>query len=493
MTDRSSSRSVFRPLIDKFVSVWHNRVLRKHHRNHAPIDISNLPAAFEEEFRVASYLPQSDENWRGNILNENVYEPVFEIDRSGMYPFPYPYSSSHVCQRHIPDLKFTTSDTIFDAAYFLPNDIETIATILEQVFASNLMFLLDSPYWNYGACTSLLSSFDSKTRPMLSQLKGEPILTLGHHFPNFSDLLLSLQSDNTIQKVMCDQKKRGENLRFMQAFKFNDQEQYINEGIVPVVIVGVFCVEVPIISPYQYPPLDKDSKRTINITNRTHIFHDFNIELARLEREIARSMKEYPLFNEFNPYRGPRFSTRPLVFTNLSEYRWQLVQLTHIFQLQDPILSSLPAMLTEMYNYLSNPAKLGEVCLNPDALVASSFSPPNFQSLIRETSEHYMTPNMEMYLKQKPWGKPSLVKFPHNNINYWCNEDEWEADAHYFTELKIGDECPICLLEYKESEICLHLNCKHIFHKKCIEHWLYSSSSSRCPLCRRVNVKFGLY
>lgn len=292
MIDRSSSRSVFRPLIDKFVSVWHNRVLRKHHRNHAPIDISSLPAAFEEEFRVASFLPQNDENWRGNILNENVYEPVFEIDRSGMYPFPYPYSSSHVCQRHIPDLKFTTSDTIFDAAYFLPNDIETIATILEQVFASNLMFLLDSPYWNYGACTSLLSSFDSKTRPMLSQLKGEPILTLGHHFPNFSDLLLSLQSENTIQKVMCDQKKRGENLRFMQAFKFNDQEQYINEGIVPVVIVGVFCVEVPIISPYQYPPLDKDSKRTINITNRTHIFHDFNIELARLEREIARSMKE---------------------------------------------------------------------------------------------------------------------------------------------------------------------------------------------------------
>lgn len=113
------------------------------------------------------------------------------------------------------------------------------------------------------------------------------------------------------------------------------------------------------------------------------------------------------------------------------------------------------------------------------------FESPDLTLLMSELTDHYTVPNMDLYLKQKPWGRPSLVSF---NIN-----SDTHIDAQYLTQLNQGDECAICLLEYKECEICLHLNCEHVFHKSCIEQWINSSNDSRCPLCRRINKRFGLY
>lgn len=329
-----------------------------------------------------------------------------------------------------------------------------------------------------------MQCLDFTSKHIVSQLKGEPLVTLDYHFPAFANLLASLQSDNKIQRVLYEQKKKGENMRFMQAYKFSDQETFIKNDLVPVVIVGIFCVEIPVSASYDYVPIEDNAKRTIKFADRSHIFHEFNTKITRLEQEISRSMKSYPLFNEFKPYKGPRFSTRPIIFTNLSEYGWQLVQLTHVFQFQDPILKALPDLLKQMYNYLANPVKQnGSPSYSP---TPQTFKAPDLTQLIDELTDHYMTPNMDLYLKHKPWGRPSLVQFGTINDNSY-------VDEQYLTQLKLGDECAICLLEYKESEICLHLNCKHVFHKSCIEQWIYSSNASRCPLCRRINRRFGLY
>lgn len=54
-------------------------------------------------------------------------------------------------------------------------------------------------------------------------------------------------------------------------------------------------------------------------------------------------------------------------------------------------------------------------------------------------------------------------------------------------------ECCICCLNIKKSEYIRELNCNHIFHKKCIDHWLLISIKEKktinCPVCRtNVNI-----
>lgn len=44
-------------------------------------------------------------------------------------------------------------------------------------------------------------------------------------------------------------------------------------------------------------------------------------------------------------------------------------------------------------------------------------------------------------------------------------------------------ECCICLAKYKDKEEVRQLPCSHMFHLKCVDHWLRIISS--CPLCKQ--------
>jgi hypothetical protein len=46
----------------------------------------------------------------------------------------------------------------------------------------------------------------------------------------------------------------------------------------------------------------------------------------------------------------------------------------------------------------------------------------------------------------------------------------------------IGDECCICLDEFKNRSKVSRIECCHVFHKKCIEKWLLERAV--CPLCK---------
>lgn len=43
-------------------------------------------------------------------------------------------------------------------------------------------------------------------------------------------------------------------------------------------------------------------------------------------------------------------------------------------------------------------------------------------------------------------------------------------------------DCIICFEEYKEGDIIIELECKHIYHDPCISKWLQKDLS--CPMCR---------
>lgn len=49
---------------------------------------------------------------------------------------------------------------------------------------------------------------------------------------------------------------------------------------------------------------------------------------------------------------------------------------------------------------------------------------------------------------------------------------------------EIVECCCVCLCQFEEDEeVSELLNCKHYFHKDCLEKWFHSQSNS-CPLCR---------
>jgi DNA-directed RNA polymerase subunit RPC12/RpoP len=43
-------------------------------------------------------------------------------------------------------------------------------------------------------------------------------------------------------------------------------------------------------------------------------------------------------------------------------------------------------------------------------------------------------------------------------------------------------DCVVCQEDFKKDEQLLRLECKHIFHKKCLKEWLERHNT--CPMCR---------
>lgn len=46
------------------------------------------------------------------------------------------------------------------------------------------------------------------------------------------------------------------------------------------------------------------------------------------------------------------------------------------------------------------------------------------------------------------------------------------------------DTCSICLEKFKLRNVVVNFDCKHFFHKKCINTWC-SKYSVLCPLCKK--------
>jgi hypothetical protein len=64
------------------------------------------------------------------------------------------------------------------------------------------------------------------------------------------------------------------------------------------------------------------------------------------------------------------------------------------------------------------------------------------------------------------------------------------TDMLHSTYKKIKDSdtnsvCNICFASYSVNEYKRELNCKHFFHKKCIDKLLNKYNHTKCPLCRK--------
>ncbi|XP_027364453.1 probable E3 ubiquitin-protein ligase XERICO [Abrus precatorius] len=62
--------------------------------------------------------------------------------------------------------------------------------------------------------------------------------------------------------------------------------------------------------------------------------------------------------------------------------------------------------------------------------------------------------------------------------------EENNPTIRYTRRLKVDHlDCRVCLSEFEEGENVRNLNCKHTFHKDCLDQWLKQYCAT-CPLCR---------
>lgn len=59
---------------------------------------------------------------------------------------------------------------------------------------------------------------------------------------------------------------------------------------------------------------------------------------------------------------------------------------------------------------------------------------------------------------------------------------------HKVKEEVVDTECPICLEQLHKGEYQKVLDCKHCFHKKCIDRW-FKKDNDFCPMCRLKVIK----
>ncbi|KAF9437925.1 hypothetical protein BGZ76_010556 [Entomortierella beljakovae] len=75
-------------------------------------------------------------------------------------------------------------------------------------------------------------------------------------------------------------------------------------------------------------------------------------------------------------------------------------------------------------------------------------------------------------------------KFSNKSDGHISLESSQETDVEYLTLLDPEDAvCAICLCDYEDEEELRKLNCKHYFHKDCVDEWLRLNRN--CPLCKR--------
>ncbi len=79
------------------------------------------------------------------------------------------------------------------------------------------------------------------------------------------------------------------------------------------------------------------------------------------------------------------------------------------------------------------------------------------------------------------------------NINMMINnvisenriKDVTYEDIKKFSTRNIENSCPICMLDYNNSDIIIITHCLHYYHKKCLDFWI-KNGHNFCPLCRTL-------
>ncbi|XP_060857873.1 uncharacterized protein LOC132935361 isoform X2 [Metopolophium dirhodum] len=128
--------------------------------------------------------------------------------------------------------------------------------------------------------------------------------------------------------------------------------------------------------------------------------------------------------------------------------------------------------------------------------IADQLGSPNFVKKITNTVRNVANYVQSNGSRAFIWGRPEIG--PENNADANTGTGQHATDGPnvandetgLLTTIRITQkqidkrlQCTVCLDEYELGEEAIKLTCSHIFHEKCITHWIIMHGT--CPVCRR--------
>jgi hypothetical protein len=152
-------------------------------------------------------------------------------------------------------------------------------------------------------------------------------------------------------------------------------------------------------------------------------------------------------------------------------------------QIQEAILSNILNMYHSTIRNIRNPNRMG---LTNTTFISSRYfnNPPIGGYEINEEHEYIIRDDDDLsslilldvatqFGNQKVVSRGNKIK----------SIGKYKKVKDTNTEL-CESSCPICLDPFKGGEYYRSLECKHCFHKKCIDRW-FKKDHSECPMCRK--------
>ena len=62
--------------------------------------------------------------------------------------------------------------------------------------------------------------------------------------------------------------------------------------------------------------------------------------------------------------------------------------------------------------------------------------------------------------------------------------EQVQRKAFVRTRSRSQQQCTVCLDDVGIEEDAVQTRCQHLFHKECLIHWIKSSKTVACPICR---------
>ena len=324
----------------------------------------------------------------------------------------------------------------------------------------------------------------------------------------FGEFLHRLAHDNLLEHQFRPQLQNGGGLSFFRAFRFsrNDTSEVV-PSTVPIMIVGLVSVNRAVTAgsvrvtntnsgnSNPEPPSQTDESDDA-ISAGSIISHTaspasssgtpLNGDAAQTRPSASQQSAETPTGGNADNVSGESSGEQPSTADNA--YRsWIIVVMAHHYEASDSVLDSMPILIDLLTAYISSTNGI----INPND---TTFF--NSRSIAAGNMDEFRNSLFELLNRHRALSRDQLNQKPETMCVFRpsvSKKTTWKERAAYLdgrnpvAYYNPGDRCPICLVEYSAGDLGRKLDCKHAFHKNCVDEWLVNENT--CPICRAKALK----
>lgn len=319
----------------------------------------------------------------------------------------------------------------------------------------------------------------------------------------FNEFLHRLDDGHLLEQEFLPQLQSGRSLSFFRAFRFaRTNSSEAQPSNVPIMIVGLVSVN-RVVRAGSVRVANSDSNATtpnsVNQGGETEsddvisagsiISHTaspasssgtpLNGDTAQMHQSVSSQPPETPAEGD---------STEQSDNAASNTYRsWIIVVMAHHYEASDSVLDSMPVLIDLLTAYISSTNGI----INPtdttffNSRSVSAGNMDEFRNSLDQLLNRHSSLSRDQ-LSHKPETICVFRPTTSNNAT-WKEKAAFLDGRNPVAYYNPGDHCPICLVEYTSGDLGRKLDCKHAFHRSCIDEWLVNDNT--CPICRSKALK----